>query len=303
MIVARLKGGLGNQMFQYACGFVLSLRKDTEFRFDASIYATDYATDDWLAKGHIKRNFELGVFSLTAYPLSGWKEFCVLTLLRRPFRPLRIILHLVGVPWALRYLSDTSHFRQVHPRFHDLGKNLYLDGHWQTEDYFKGYRAVIRREFAFRKPPDAQNSAMLSSIRSCNSVCVHVRRTDYTLPEFVASLGLCSVEYYRAAVAYMLRLFSDAQFFIFSDDPAWTAANLSYLASKTFVTHNVGRNDAEDLRLMMSCRHFIVANSTFSWWAAWLGNHPEKIVVAPEKWTATGEKNDAVPAEWVRVAS
>ena len=113
-------------------------------------------------------------------------------------------------------------------------------------------------------------------------------------------LGLCSVEYYRAAVAYMLRLFSDAQFFIFSDDPAWTAANLSYLASKTFVTHNVGRNDAEDLRLMMSCRHFIVANSTFSWWAAWLCEHPVKIVIAPRRWFADSARDasDIIPAGW-----
>jgi len=297
MIVTRLKEGLGNQMFQYAAGISLSLQKGTAFFFDDSIYTSE----NWYSRKKIGREFGLGAFCLTGKPLDGWRRFCVLTLIRRRYFVLRVLLHALGVPIALKYICDTGVERKVDERLQKCGNNIFLDGYWQTENYFKSVRKVILSEFTFRESPDAKNAALLSGIISCDAVCVHVRRVDYTTPESLAIRGICRIDYYREAVDYITRRVRNPHFYIFSDDPAWVGLTFQGIDSVTMVTHNVGHRDAEDLRLMVHCKHFIIANSSFSWWAAWLGQYSEKIVVAPRRWMANGDDYDVVPDGWVRL--
>jgi len=141
---------------------------------------------------------------------------------------------------------------------------------------------------------------MLARIAVANAVCVHVRRGDYVTSE---RHGLCGLDYYREAMAWLQARMSGLEFFVFSDDPAWVAAHFPRNGAVTLVTHNTGRADAEDLRLMMQCRHFVIANSTFSWWGAWLGQAPGKLVIAPKRWNASEKfsEKDMVPEEWARM--
>ena len=146
-------------------------------------------------------------------------------------------------------------------------RQRYLAGFWQREEYFSEIADVIRKEFTFREPPDAQNAETLREIAtSGNAVCVHVRRGDYLEPQMHAFFGLCGLDYYRQAMELMRGRVNGPRFFLFSDDPAWARGHLHIDDRTRLVDHNVGGQDHEDLRLMAACRHFIIANSSFSWW-------------------------------------
>lgn len=297
MIVVRIRDGLGNQMFQYATGLAVSIQKYAALRIDDSIYLTD----NWVTRHNTRREFGLNVFSLSAPVLSGFERMAVLRLVRRRYAPLRWLLYALGFPYALAIIRDVEgHKHEINPAVAQSGSRVFLDGHWQTEKYFAHIRPRLLKEFTFRLPPEGENSAMLARIQSCQSVGIHVRRTDYTDPG--GPHGLCEMEYYARGVEFLCRRVADAEFFVFSDDPGWVVANFPGADGMTVVSHNVGKNDSEDLRLMMNCRHFLVANSTFSWWAAWLGQYPGKIVIAPRRWMGrVHEDQDVVPESWVRL--
>ena len=144
---------------------------------------------------------------------------------------------------------------------------------------------------------------MLDRIHSCNAVSVHVRRGDYvSVAETRERHGTCSLDYYQAGFEHIAARIADPVIFVFSDDPAWVQANLKFPSPTIYVTHNVGKQNYEDLRLMSACRHFIIANSTFSWWGAWLGEGAGKIVIAPKRWgNKPDEMDDPVPEVWVRL--
>jgi hypothetical protein len=185
-----------------------------------------------------------------------------------------------------------------------LKGSTYLDGCWQSDLYFRDIRELLLKEFTFKAAPSLENAKCLSTILAQNAVCVHVRRGDYVTSEIgVTRHGICALDYYHAAAAYIEKRVDKPSFFVFSDDPEWVRSNLSGLHPMTLVSHNVRKDDAEDLRLMINCKHFIIANSSFSWWAAWLGRSSEKIVVAPKRWylsPAQSEQN-LVPESWVRL--
>ncbi len=284
-------------MFQYAAGMALSLQKCTSFYFDDSLYCSD----NWYSRNKVKRSFGLHVFCLTAKPLSGLSRFFVLSLMRKRWSLLRKILSAFRIPGSLVYVNDMNHERMVDERLQRLGKDIFLDGYWQTEDYFKSIRNIILDEFKFHEPPNSVNSAFLSDIASCDAICVHVRRTDYLTCENLAIRGICGPNYYQNAIEYIKSRFPKAQFYFFSDDPTWVKEEFSGMDSVTIIGHNVGHNDSEDLRLMISCKHFIIANSSFSWWAAWLGQYPGKIVIAPKLWMANGDDFNIVPNNWIRL--
>jgi hypothetical protein len=182
---------------------------------------------------------------------------------------------------------------------------VFLSGYWQSEKYFSDAIGVIRDTFAFRRPPSGLNNSLATQIAAQNATAIslHVRRGDYVHKAAVSQThGSCSLSYYDAAVRHMASHVKTPHFYVFSDDTDWVRANLNMPFPHVFVEHNRGSASYEDMRLMSLCRHHIIANSSFSWWGAWLNADPEKIVVAPDKWfNNENVVEDLFLSDWVRL--
>lgn len=195
----------------------------------------------------------------------------------------------------------------VEPHFHywpgimEVSHNAYLAGYWQSEKYFSDVAETVRADFTFRLSLSRQNAELAERIGQTMAVSLHIRRGDYASnPKANAAHGLCSLEYYRQAVQHVAEHIECPEFFIFSDDIAWAKSNLKIDFPCWYVDQNQGAESYNDMRLMSLCRHHIIANSSFSWWGAWLNPHPDKTVVAPKKWFANdGNVEDLFPASWV----
>jgi hypothetical protein len=288
MIVTTVISGLGNQLFQYAAGLGLARKLGVPLRIDARFYET-----------HKLRPYELGRFRTSGRLMSTWDRIRISVSAPQRQRDLpRRALRLLPVR-RLRFVDDAV--AGFDPSVLESPDYTVLRGYWQNEDYFAHCADDVRREFEFRRPPDAETAAVLARVRQGGaSVCLHVRRGDYLTGKEI--LGPAPLRYYQDALDWMRRRVPAASYFVFSDDPAWARENLP-IPGATFVTHNTGKNDPEDLRLMAACDHFIIANSTFSWWGAWLSPNPDKLVVAPRQWFSrpNGNEPHIVPGRWVRL--
>lgn len=292
MIIVNLIGGLGNQMFQYAAGRALSLRLSAPLRLDVSGFS-GYGLHQGFelsrvfgCKSKIATDEEIREFL-------GWRSSPVAR--KIVMRPSLDMLHgdrLVVEP----------HFHYW-PGIREVSHNAYLFGYWQSERYFSEVAETIRADFTFSHQLSSQNAEMAEKIGQTMAVSLHVRRGDYVSDsKSNAAHGLCTLEYYREAILHMAEHVERPEFFIFSDDIAWVKANLKVDFPCQYVDHNQGAESYNDMRLMSMCRHHIIANSSFSWWGAWLNPRPDKIVVAPKKWFAN-DKNvaDLYPAGWVLI--
>jgi hypothetical protein len=287
MVVAKISGGLGNQLFQYAAGRALAVRLGQPLALDTSKYETCQ-----------ERTFELDHFNIQASRLPPrWQPRGLWT--RRPYssvlKRLRVLAH------HARYNVFEERHDGFDRRFLAVSRRVYLDGYWQSERYFQPVAGLIRRELTLREPPDAANAALLEEIDAAEAVALHVRRGDYLLEKYVDRFGVLDLDYYRRAIERLAPHLHRPHYFVFSDDPAWARKNIRPGAPVTYVDHNSTERGFEDLRLMARCRHFIVANSTFSWWGAWLGPHPAKQVVAPRRWFVepAGATRDRIPPGWI----
>lgn len=287
MIVARLLGGLGNQMFQYAFGRYLSVLNETELRLDLSHYDRN-----------LNRAYHLEHFWINAKPISKVEIGSL-----QGGRMVQWIGKLTGFG-GLRYLAEKEVFK-FHS--HYVGKfrqNVYLNGYWQNQNYFLPVRDMLIPEFTPRQPLDPINSELEKTIRGCNSVSLHVRRGDYVSNKVFNSFhGVCSKEYYQAAINFVTARQQEAEFFVFSDDIGWAKENLSFLAPHRFVDVNGPGQGHLDLYLQSICKHQIISNSTFSWWAGWLNNYSGKMVISPAKWLNEGsiDTGDLIPATWIKL--
>jgi hypothetical protein len=276
VVISTLVGGLGNQMFQYAAGRALALRRGCELQLDAG----------WLESGSTV-TYALGCFPIEAEVISAYRH-------RRRQRA----LELLGLAPPVRRHTAFRFDEEVL----ELPGRIRLVGYWQSEKYFKDHEAAIRSEFTRKDPLDEPNVATAAEIEAATAVCVHVRRGDYVSDRQINRYhGVLPLEYYISAVELVLRSVPDAHFFVFSDDIGWCRANLSIGGQTTFVDHN--RNQpADDLRLMALCRHHIIANSTFSWWGAWLATAEDPIVIAPKQWAVAEDVGpDLIPKRWIRL--
>lgn len=287
MIITTITSGFGNQLFQYAAGYALAKKRHAKLRLDTRFYQENKY-----------RNYELGRLGISAQELS-WADKARLDLLDASMRRRSIKWPLHFLPLLkLRYVDDAvSGFDNS---VLEQPNGTVLRGYWQNEEYFSEYREDILREFTFRSAPDAENAAMISRIKEQTSICVHVRRGDYLSSKEVVAAA--PIRYYENAVKWMTDRVPNAKYFVFSDEPDWCRENLG-IADPVFVTHNTGKNDPEDLRLMTHCDHFIIANSTFSWWGAWLSTAPHKQVIAPQQWFSVPNGNELaiVPRDWLRL--
>lgn len=196
----------------------------------------------------------------------------------------------------------------VEPHFHywngfeKYPNDCYLQGYWQSEKYFQKCSNVIRKDFSFRQPMVERNLDWAERISGVNAISLHVRRGDY-VNNPVANLthGVCSANYYHEAISYISNRVMSPHIFIFSDDIPWVRANIITNLPCSLIDHNRGKDSFNDMRLMSLCKHHIIANSSFSWWGAWLNQSDEKIMIAPKKWFAVDKStDDLIPDSWVR---
>jgi hypothetical protein len=289
MIITRLNGGLGNQMFQYAFGRELSERHNTELKLDVESFKPE-------AKQFPQRTYDLGIFNIRETFASAEE---IRRLAKRVSHDIsdRILNRVVGV--------KSSHIREPHFHFSETAysspDNVYLNGYWQTERYFQNVGPKLRSEFTFRDPMSENAVPIHDQIIASNSVCVHVRRTDFLINPLN---GFYEVDYYRQAEELIQKRVPNPAYFVFSDDMDWCEANLSFAGPTQFISQDFGPlKFRDDLRLMSKCKHFVVANSSFSWWAAWLNPAPNKTVIAPRAWFADQslDTQDLIPADWIRI--
>jgi len=184
-----------------------------------------------------------------------------------------------------------------------FGGDRYLSGYWQSERYFLHVQERIRTEFTFKKPLEGANAQMARAISDTTSISVHVRRGDYlTNPKNHGLMDVAQPAYYRSAIAHIGGIVTNPEFFVFSDDIVWAKENITSGYPCTFINHNSQADSYFDMYLMSRCQHHIIANSTFSWWAAWLNPSDRKIVIAPKKWFARSMPiQDLLPPDWIRL--
>lgn len=292
MIIVKLMGGLGNQMFQYAVARRLAWRHGTPLKMDFSFLEGEQT-------GNTPRIYALDTFRISAEKASQWE--ITYSSGKGNARFLSGIARLLQR--AARYTSYREHGFQFHPKLLSLSDKVYLEGYWQSEKYFTDITDIIRDEFTFITPAEGINYQLAQEISSVNSVSLHVRRGDYVTDRQTSEVhGICDGAYYVKAVEEIARAVKDPCFYIFSDDPEWVRKNLKLQYSSRYICHN-GTMANEDLRLMSLCKHHVIANSSFSWWGAWLSANCNKIVMAPDRWFRDPGINtcDLIPESWVRI--
>jgi hypothetical protein len=286
-VIVGLSGGLGNQLFQYAAGRSLSLRVNAPLKLDLS----------WFL-GRTDRFYSLAPFAVSAdtctdrFPFSNRAKALSSRISKRLFASR------MGVP-----IKREPHFH-FDPSFENIQKPCFLEGYWQSEAYFKRYSEEIRRDFNLTEPVPERCKAVAEEIKSADAICVHFRRGDYISNTQAAKLhGICSVDYYQRAVKHLGETVKNPKCFIFSDDLAWVKNSLQLPFETKIVDINSAESAHWDLYLMTQCKHFVIANSSLSWWGAWLGKASNKKVVAPSRWFLADDKidRDLIPKRWERM--
>jgi Glycosyl transferase family 11 len=292
MIICQILGGLGNQMFQYATGRALSLALGSPLLLDLRSFRR-YSLHNGF---EINRVFSAPVQVATDSDVSSllsWREGQLIRkLLKRVRYPLLHGPHLVIEP----------HFNYW-PRLRERDAMSYLMGYWQSEKYFKDFEPTIRADFRFKTALNGENLETAIRMQGCNSVSLHVRRGDYVTHASTAKiLNICSIDYYHKAITYIAEQIPSPYFFVFSDDPQWAQNNLKIPFPVEYIDRNRGMQSYIDMQLMSLCKHHIIANSSFSWWGAWLNQNPGKLVIAPRNWFCNGiNDGDLIPQDWTRL--
>lgn len=290
MIIIRLVGGLGNQMFQYSFGRQIALRNNLIFKLD--IFSG-------FEKDFYKRKYSLGDFKIIENLISHEEANYLKRL--ESFNPIERFIKVTNPlsPYykCVKANENNFNFRPNRLKFY---KKIYIEGYWQNEKYFLEIAKNLRKEFVVKSPLSSINLEIADEITKTNSVCIHIRRYR-DIPKGISRLSPLQINYYCKAIKYLSNIFNDLHFFVFSDDHEWARKNIKTSFPVSFITHN--KKDYEDFRLMTLCKHHIISNSTFSWWTAWLPSDPKKVVIAPKKWFSDSEKDsrDLIPKKWISI--
>jgi len=295
MVIVKLMGGLGNQMFQYAAARRLAHFNNTNLKIDLSWFDNicevdsfrEYALDNFAVQKNFATREEVDALKFQAQGFVAW-----------------LLTKALGrqTGGARSYIRE-KHFH-FDPDILNLNDGVYLDGYWQSEKYFKDIETIIRQEFTIKSEMNVKSLAIKNQIKTTNSVSLHIRRGDYVSnPHTNKFHGSCNVKYYFRCVENLALKVKHPHFFIFSDDPEWTRVNLKLPYPTTFVDLNPPEKGYEDLKLMSLCKHHIVANSSFSWWGAWLNPDSDKTVIAPDRWFNKEDidTTDLLPESWIRL--
>jgi hypothetical protein len=279
-------------MFQYAFGRALYIKNNQDILFDISsypdLYGRQFGLDSFKTRcSFISKNVSKGINYLKKYKY-----------LSRLLSKLFLKNYFEFLVWD--FVDEYNlHDAEI------LNRNVYLYGYWQNEEYFKDIRKTILKDFEIKKSLSEKNLEIEKRISQTNSISVHIRRCDYVNDPATNKIhGTCNIEYYLKAVQLMKEKVPDPHFFIFSDDTDWASENIVFDGNKEYITNNVGNDSCFDIYLMSLCKHNIIANSSFSWWGAWLNQNKEKIIIAPDRWFVDEEMNDKckiVPSEWIKI--
>jgi hypothetical protein len=293
VIIVKIQGGLGNQMFQYAAARRLSVIQNTKVWLDLSWFSL---TDNQSST----RFFELENFMLEKNIIKHPEELYKLPYNSNKTRPLMLLN---------RALFSKNTYALYKEQKYNLNKpvllapdNSYLEGNWTTEKYFLDVRPKILSDFCWRNRPSKKNEELILKIESIpDSVSLHIRRGDFLNKVTLEHHGVLDLKYYYHAEREIKKIVKKPHFFVFSDDTAWAKQNLKLKSQTSFIDHN--NSGVEDLRIMKECKHAVIANSTFSWWAAWLNTNNEKLIFAPKKWLADPGMNtvDVIPKSWFKI--
>lgn len=295
MIITKLEGGHSNQLFQYATGRRLAHKLGAEFYMDKWWFDNVIDVDT-------PRFYELQDYNFPQRFINR-KDFVL-----AEDKPENLKVKLYKITKG-RSKPRIKHVRQkgngFNPEVLNLGDNVYLDGWWQDEQFFKDIRPLLLKETELKTKPNIQNAKWLKQIKSSNSVSLHIRRGDYVENELTKKFhGVLEPAYYQKALDYLNKMTGQKDFglFVFSNDIDWCKQNLKFKYPTTFID---GKNSgAEDMRLMKHCKHNVMANSSFSWWGAWLNQNLDKIVIAPKAWFKDKKANaetGIVPPGWIRL--
>jgi hypothetical protein len=290
MIIIKIQGGLGNQMFQFALGQNLLEKTKEQVKFDLSGLDTP--------KEETKRFFELDKFDIKIPTASvsdvnfftQEKKHPILTKIKRLFG--------IKVP---SYIIDTHSFNKEVFR---ITGDAYLDGYWQTEKYFPNDKEVVRKAFVPHFPLSKIANEIADKIDN-SSVSIHIRRGDYITNKKVANvIGSCGLSYYKKALSMATENFTNPKIFVFTDDIDWVKENLKTYNSIFFISEkDNGLEDWEEIILMSKCKRHVLSNSSFSWWGAWLDSREDKMVIAPKQWFKNPkfENKDITPSSWIQI--
>lgn len=298
MVTVYLRGGLGNQMFQYAAALAVAKKNCTVVHMD-----TVFLNDRTPRRQFAYRTYDLGVFALeqrfthlgalsNTLPIPGvWMALDLASIK---------IADVLGVQKLVRVEDDHAYV----PEAANAKGNVFLWGRWQNEKYFHDVEHDVREAFVFRTPLEGEARAIAARMAGDRSVSLHVRRGDFAALKAAQTLhGKTNLEYYQDATKYIMGKVKNPQFFVISDDITWCKENIKLDAPVEYLSaETAGPHDAYHLQLMSLCRHHIIANSTFSWWGAWLDPRPGKIVVAPARWYADREEQPEMALSgWVKL--
>jgi len=279
MITVNIAGGLGNQLFQYAAARSLNLKsgKNVKLILDVSFFENIQSFDT-------HRDFKLGEFNIKIDAISHIKSYRILRLIyRMVLRPFSSDIQIIIFKFLIK-----------------LNIPVYLTRNFQKEKYFMEIRKVLLSELTLKNKLSVDAEKTKNDIEKDISVSLHVRRSDYVKMNNV--YGDCSITYYQKSVEVIKNKFNNAVFYIFSDDIEWVKQNLKILSDCIYVS-SVTMKDYEELILMSKCKHNIIANSTFSWWGAWLNQNNDKIVIAPKYWFKNKTSNEigVLPEKWIQL--
>lgn len=295
-VTVALYGGLGNQLFQYATGLSMAKHYGASLALDLSWFEAVHGMQNTTI-----RNFALKAFAIQAELKTG--EFPELSEQSIFKRLITKILRRIGLDALQGNIYTEKGFR-FDPKIFHLNCPIWLNGYWQSPKYFENLGHDIHSAIGRPQNLSSESTAMLEKISAAQSICAHVRRGDYVTNQHASEMhGLCNVDYYRKGIRLVSADLSNPHCFVFSDDPQWVRENFDVGIPITVVDINDADNAHQDLWLMAACRRFVIANSSLSWWGAFLGMDHGKIVVAPKNWFADKklDTSDLIPDEWIRV--
>ncbi len=279
MIVNRLMGGIGNQMFQWAFARNLSLKLNTDIKIDLS-----FLKRRDMGIGFTYRDYDLDIFNIESNFYTNEK---------------------------IDYFLQEPHFHYVEDIFNKIkitpDKNILLSGYWQCEKYFKSIEDIIRQDFTFKnKIEDSNNNKLkenLEKIKSSNSVLINIRRKEFVNNTHHGCIG---VEHVNNSVNIIQSKIENPTYFIFSDDIEWCRNNIkldNMIVMDDYYLPDMGAKFNYYMQLMSSCKHFIIPNSSFAWWTAWLSENVDKIVITPKNWLLNKSinTNDVIPENWLKI--
>lgn len=277
MIITKISDGFGNQMFMFACGYASARRLGTRLMLDISYLETNSM-----------RSYELDKLNIYYDKIFTTKhlKFYILKVLYR-----KVVHALMHIFFRFYHEKRTYVYDE---KLSNIKDNTYLFGYWQTEKYFRNYRTDLMRMFTPNYEPSNECLNYIRLVQNCNSVAVHIRRGDYV------NLGIClDRSYYENAFKKMEEQYNTVKYFIFSDDIDY-AKQMFQKGDRdiVYVQYSSQNSTLEDFFIMKNCKHIIMANSTFSWWAAWLNDNPDKIVIFPATKLAA---SDFYPSQWIMI--